>query len=260
MLQQAIYMTNGRGPDPAIRKGLVEAGCEVISTHSIVETLTQLKSAGIGTDAAASQSPAAPSIVLIAEVQAGAIPLLTLLHERGTELPPTLIFDRDGSDIRVAIKALQLGVKDYLLASDSEVNRELYACVLAQREGRNLHYPADIAARIAVFPTGLSKQAAKPPINFEWNPVTHVIHVGPDRLKLSPIEARIFNLLYAKRGQVVTMTDFISDALKKPALDPTMGARQLRPHLMRLRRKLGRYSNVANRIVNTRGEGYMLVQ
>src|SRR5512140_334837 len=105
MTAQTIYMMNGRGADPAILKGLVEAGCEVRDTHSVAETLNSLRNA--------ESQAGSRNILLVAEVQAGAIPLLTLLREAGATLPPTLLFDQEGNSIQAAIKALTLGVQDY---------------------------------------------------------------------------------------------------------------------------------------------------
>ncbi|MCL5996557.1 MAG: winged helix-turn-helix domain-containing protein [Chloroflexi bacterium] len=253
MKKRAIYMSNGSGTDVAIQRGLNEAGCEVICTQGIAETLSHLGMAGIKINAepTTQSMDASNLLVLVADVQAGAIPLLTLLKEQGVVLPPTLVFDRDGSDIRVAIKALQLGVRDYLLASDPEINRELCACVLAERESKTAGYSQAVSKLVPR--TGKSVE------EFEWDPITYVIRIGDEHLHLSPIEGRIFDLLYARRGQVVTVKDFVIHALKKPELDSVTAARQLRPHLMRLRRKLGHYPLIANRIVNTRGAGYMLV-
>jgi DNA-binding response OmpR family regulator len=262
MTRRAIYMSNGLGPDAAIEKGLAQAGCEVIRTHTVAETLEQLKLKTAKAGGSASPDDTQPSfpVVLVAEIQAGAIPLLTLMREQGAAAPPTLVFDRDGSDIRVAIKALQLGVQDYLLATDPDVTRELCACVMAER-GETSH-PGATHGML----NGFSKSAnnsylhlSANPNDFEWDPIGHVVRVGTDNLRLSPIEGRIFDLLYANRGQVVTVKDFVTHALKKPALKAEVGARQLRPHLMRLRRKLSRYPLVSSRIVNTRGAGYMLV-
>jgi DNA-binding response OmpR family regulator len=254
MARQAIYLSSSSGADAGIVQGLYEAGCEVAHTHTIPETLSRLKQLKVATP-----SGTPPTLLLVAEVQAGAIALVALLHDSGQDMPPTLFYDRDGSDVRVAIKALQMGVKEYVLASDSEVNRELCACVLAQREGpwmNSLNAPGDVTPRA---PLSAYRQLLHRQVNIEWNALTHIINIGADQLKLSPIEGRIFDLLYANRGQVVTVKDFVNDALKKPALDPCLAARQLRPHLMRLRRKLGRYPVASSRIVNTRGSGYMLV-
>src|SRR5690242_512205 len=99
MAAQTIYMMNGRGADPAILKGLSEAGCEVRDTHSVAETLNSLRSAEL--------SMGTKGVLLVAEVQAGAIPLLTLLRETGVTPPPTLLFDHEGGSIQAAIKALQ---------------------------------------------------------------------------------------------------------------------------------------------------------
>jgi DNA-binding response OmpR family regulator len=257
MTKRAVYMSNGSGADPAIRRGLIEAGYEVVCTHGIAETLSQLqiKETHMSADPtyALKADGNVRDVVLVAEVQAGAIPLLTLLREQGVHTPPTLVFDREGSDIRIAIKALQLGVRDYLLASDPEVSRELCACVLARHQGGMPHWFMGLKHARQVG------QAGKVAGEFQWDAKMHVVRMGAERLRLSPIEGRIFDLLFTNRGHVVTVTDFVVHALKKPELDPLLGARQLRPHLMRLRRKLGHYPLVANRIVNTRGSGYMLV-
>ena len=65
MSTQTIYMMNGLGADPAIMKGLKEAGCEVRDTHSIAETLRQLSNLGVKTQP--------NNMLLVAEVQAGGI-------------------------------------------------------------------------------------------------------------------------------------------------------------------------------------------
>jgi DNA-binding response OmpR family regulator len=265
MLKQAIYMSNGIGPDPAIQKGLIEAGCEVYNTHNIAETVSHLKGIKSGTEQGLRNTREGCSAVLVAEVQAGAIPLLTLIRDLGEDLPPTLVFDREGNDIHTAIKALQLGVRSYLLASDPEIHRELGACVLAGRTddaiaGTKL-WERTRAATAAAAPGahGTRTAASTQPANFEWDPVGYVIRVGNDHLRVSPIEGRIFDLLFARRGQTVSTEELIGLALRKPALDVDLGARQLRPHMMRLRNKLRRYSALANRIVNVRGSGYMLI-
>jgi DNA-binding response OmpR family regulator len=257
MVRQAIWMLNGSGADPAIQRGLAEAGCNVVCTHGITETLSQLRempnimeSEGV--------KKGASSVVLVAEVQAGAIPLLMLLREQGMEVPPTLVFDRDGSDVRPAIRALQLGAREYCLASDSELNRELCACVLVEREPHAADYPADMPRASKTAHTVISHGSLTRG-EMHWDMTSHVIRVDKDDIPLSPIEARIFNLLFENRGQVVTVEDLINKAMRKAKLEPMQGARQLRPHMMRLRRKLNQYPQVANRILNTRGTGYMLV-
>lgn len=254
MHKQAIWMQNGGGADPAIARGLAVAGCDVVRTHGITDTMSQLRDAALTENLSASKSDT--PIVLVAEVQAGAIPLLILLREQGMPIPPTLVFDREGTDIRAAIRALQLGAREYLLASESAANRELVACLLAERDyaAPATHIKARIAAN-----TPRSDKGKELHTELAWEAATHVMRIGTHEVRLSPIEARIFELLLRNRGQVVSLEDFIVLALRKPGIEPLNAARQLRPHVMRLRRKMVRYSGTANRIVNTRGAGYMLV-
>src|SRR5713101_7672943 len=118
-MTSAIYFTNKPTPDTAVARGLEAAGCEVIQAHSITEALVQLNNSA-GT---------AGCKVLVAELQAGAIPLLTLLAEQGrspsagwtlgdalwSPIPPTMIVDDEGTHVGAVIRALQLGVRDYVL-------------------------------------------------------------------------------------------------------------------------------------------------
>lgn len=252
MHKQAIWMLNGSGADPAIARGLAVAGCEVVRTHGITDTMSQLRGAALSANLSASRSDT--PLVLVAEVQAGAIPLLMLLREQGMPVPPTLVYDHEGTDLRPAIRALQLGARDYLLASEPDVNRELVACLLAERD-----YAAPAANAKAKTVANMQHKDKASHLELAWVAATHVMRIGSHEVRLSPIEARIFELLLRNRGQVVSLEDFIDLALRKPGLDPVNAARQLRPHVMRLRRKMARYSGNANRIVNTRGAGYMLV-
>ncbi|MGQ9814299.1 MAG: hypothetical protein ACUVR3_04010, partial [Candidatus Roseilinea sp.] len=118
--KNAIYMTNDEGPDDAILQGLRNAGYEVKQTHSILETLEAIQSL-----------PAGETPLLVAEVQFGAMPLLALLRERGAEIPPTLLLDRLGNDIYAPIKALEFGVKAYVLSSQPPIEREITAQLTA---------------------------------------------------------------------------------------------------------------------------------
>ena len=125
MTAQTIYMMNGQTADPAIYKGLVDAGYEVRGSHSIAETLDYLREAFTRTNT--------KSLMLVADVQAGAITLLTMLREAGVTFPPTLLLDQEGDCVQTAIKALKLGVQDYVLASEPPSQRELHARVMAER-------------------------------------------------------------------------------------------------------------------------------
>jgi DNA-binding response OmpR family regulator len=262
MTAQTIYMMNGRGADPAILKGLLEAGCEVRNTHSVAETLNSLRNA---------QSHAGGrNVLLVAEVQAGAIPLLTLLRETGATLPPTLLFDQEGNSIQAAIKALTLGVQDYVLATEPALQRELRARVLAERtmarDGMQPLKAAQTAATTVMPPLSIAPPAstahtveAAPGADFQWDPQALVIYIQERYIRLSPVEGRVFDLLLTRRNQTVTMDELIRIGLKREEGDPELGIKLLRPHMMRLRNKLERHPRLAHRIINVRGNGYMFI-
>ncbi|MGQ9814607.1 MAG: winged helix-turn-helix domain-containing protein, partial [Candidatus Roseilinea sp.] len=94
---------------------------------------------------------------------------------------------------------------------------------------------------------------------FDWDSVAHVIRVANKYIHLSPIEGRIFDLLLKHQGRTVTLQEFMQHALKNPNVGEKRGLEQLRPHMMRLRRKLAVHPPLAGRIVNTRGSGYMMI-
>ena len=249
----AVYMTNGDGPDEAILQGLRGAGCEVTETHTIAQTLEVIRS--LSED----ELP-----LLVAEVQSGAMPLLALLRERSPQMPPTLLLDRSGNDIYAPIKALEFGVKAYVLASQPPIEREITAQLAAERattgstvESREAP-PAPVAlSRPAVMAVG--GVSADLGDGFDWDPVAHVIRVAGKYIHLSPIEGRIFDLLLKNHGRTVTLHDFMQMALRNPNVSEKTALEQLRPHMMRLRRKLMVYPALAERIVNTRGSGYMMM-
>jgi DNA-binding response OmpR family regulator len=241
MHKQAIYLCNGEGPDPAITRGLSEAECDVVTTHSINGALTLLRNGHAN--------------VLIAEAQAGAIPLLTLLREWQLSAQPcsppplTLIFDREGNDIYTAVQALQLGARDYLLASDPEPQRELTARLLIERLTTSDHPSSAFAALPNVSRSNL---------HYEWDPAVYVIRAEGSYIRLSRTEGRIFGLLHTRLGTAVTLRELTEQALLETGLDEAGGAERLRPHMMRLRRKLTVQPGLANRIISVRGTGYML--
>jgi DNA-binding response OmpR family regulator len=254
----AIYLVGENEPDAAIVRGLQQADCEVLETRTVSETIERVRS-GIN-----SMEPSMPILILVAEVQAGAIPLLILLHDLFPELPPTLLFDRKGDDIHAVIKALQLGVREYLLGIDPEINRELSARLLAERAGAE-HQPAgdtkpEDSAQVAQEP---ATAQSSPPMGlgsqFQWDPIGHVLHLGDSYVRLSPIEGRIFDLLLTNHNRTVPMEELVRHVLTNPNVDVEAGVKQLRPHIVRLRRKLERYPVLANRILNMRGAGYMFI-
>ncbi len=248
---QAIYLVSDGRPDAAIHKGLVEAGCEVRVAISVAEAFTALRLA-VSHDFAFGQA----GTILVAEVQAGAIPLLSLIHEVSLTLPPTLLFDREGTNVHTAIQALKLGASDYVLAGEVDEARELRARVLAERI--STHHPG--ATKSATQPGSYTPAQAPvrtTAINFRWVPETNIIYFDDSYVRLTPVEGRVFAMLLAKHNQTVTMEDLIKFALQMPNKSIDSGVRLLRPHMMRLRSKLEVHPQVAHRIVNVRGDGYM---
>ena len=240
MTTKAIYLLAGQVADAAVLRGLRSAGCIVVQTGSIAQTISAVTTATKETT------------VLVADVQADAIPCLILLREYMGRLPATLLIDQEGTNISYPIKAMQLGVNEYMLASDPDLQRELGARLLAER---NQAMPT--RAETTVFREEAVVGGADLP--FEWDSAAYVIAYEGHYIRLSPAEGRLFGLLIANRGRTVAVRDLMRHALRKPNVELKLGLRQLRPHMMRLRRKLGAEPSLALRIVSTRGMGYMLV-
>ena len=253
-----IYMMNGQGADTAILKGLVDAGCEVRDTYSVAETFSNLRNsyARSGTR----------NLMLVAEVQAGAIPLLNLLRGTGVCQPPTLLFDKDDNNLHLAIMALRLGVRDYILASEPAMQRELRARVLAERtmrmEKKNKQPIKTASASfflqpIPILPAHIAKPQAD--AEFQGDAGSLVSHIQNTSLHLSPVESRIFKLLLTRRNYVVSPQELLEAGLRKTKGNLGEDIKLLRPHIMRLRDKLERHPELAHHVVNVRGNGYMFI-
>ncbi len=248
------YMMNGHGADPAILKGLVDAGCDVRDTYSVAEAFSHLRNsyARSGTRI----------LMLVAEIQAGAITLLHLLRETGVSRPPTLLFDRDGNNLQPAIMALKLGVQDYVLASEPAVQRELRARVLAEwtMTMKKVGRPPVKAATATIPPKSpayIAKSEAE--IEFQWDPKLHVIYIQNTYLRLSPMEGRIFDLLFTQHNYIVSTHELLEVAVKKTSGDTSVSTKLLRRHIMGLRSKLDHHAKLAHHVVTVRGSGYMFV-
>lgn len=272
----AVYHSTRPAPDPAIERGLTAAGFQLQHTKTIAATLDAIKT---------HLAHRADGLILAAEVQSGAIPLLMLLEEQMLDVPSSLLLDLTGEDIRMPVQALQYDVEEYLLASDPDLHREARARVLAERVIMN-QLPASNPASVFAFPkpmavptTALSGLAhafvngnglhaestaqleatGSPNPDLAWDPVAHVIHSGEVQLRLSPIQARIFDRLWTHRNATVTMKELVAAVLLKSDIDVDEGVRLLRPHLVRLRSKLESCPDLAHRIINVRGNGYMMI-
>jgi DNA-binding response OmpR family regulator len=185
-------------------------------------------------------------------------------------LPPTLLFDQEGNSLQPAIKALQLGVQDYILASEPAVQRELRARVLAERlvtiAGKSMpetkpanEVNASAIPLTAIPPEPTQSTEVDKDVEFQWDPESHVIYIHNTYVRLSPVEGRIFNLLLAKRNHAVSTEEMLETGLKRVGGDLEEGIKLLRPHIMRLRNKLERHPKLAHRVVNVRSNGYMFV-
>jgi DNA-binding response OmpR family regulator len=295
---RVIYLMNDPPPDTAIIKGLRAARCEVIETYTITETLAQIKAAD------GAHSP----IALICELDAGAIPLLVMLHDGKdasvahvllartpvSYLPIlTMVYDRQGRDAGSVIRAFQLGVCDYVLATAPAADRELAARLLVERcqafmqpvnsagdESANPSAFGDGSTLYGSAPVGLANSAASPypadarptssipnpqtrvatsDLPFNWDAPRNVIHCGDTTITLSPTEGRIFDLLMRCRGITVSAEDIIRHALQDPGPSADASVERIRSHVMKLRRKLDANSCMANRIINVRGTGYIFM-
>jgi DNA-binding response OmpR family regulator len=261
----AVYLVGDGSADESIVKGLKQAHCEIVETRTISETIDQIRARQLEprSGGRSADSAGAWLTVLIADVQAGALPLLILLRDLYNDLPPALLFDRKGDDILTVIRALQLGVREYLLSSDPELHRELRVRLVVERAGAELQRDGEQtpAAPAPVAPPAASPAHQPPDANlpFQWDPVGHVLRIEDDYVRLSPIEGRIFDLLLTNRNRTVPMEELVHRVLTNPTVDIDAGVKQLRPHIVRLRRKLERYPVLANRILNMRGAGYMFI-
>lgn len=295
-MTRAIYLISEPPPDSAILTGLRAAKCEVSEAQSIAETMLQIRAA----------EAASEPVILVCELDAGAIPLLALLRDNMNmvqaapakdaqnggraydvvkTLPPTMIYDRVGHDITSVIQAFHYGARDYVLASAPEAERELAARLLAERcqafdsswnlygaphasvmSAANMPQPAQGAPKEAaasspiatVLPPVASKSSGVDHV-FEWDASKNVIRCKDDSIYVSPTEGRIFDLLTRYRGCIVSTEDLIQHALQDPGDNADASIERIRTHVMKLRRKLDAHPATANRVVNVRGTGYMLV-
>ncbi len=253
MPRTAVYFVANGHPDPAIQKGIVGAGCLIRRTSSIPETIDALKDGAV-------RDTSYPPALLVAEVQSGAIPLLALLQEQRIGAPPVILLDREGRDIHTVIRALKFDAADYLLSDEPELQRETRTriiaerAVLGQKAGQSGAAPAGRAE-----PGAPASPAWMAFPGFRWDSAIHVVYVDGAYVRLSPVEGRVFDLLVSRRNRTVPLTELIAAALGGPRVDAQRDARLLRPHMMRLRNKLSRHPELAHRIVNMRGSGYMFV-
>jgi DNA-binding response OmpR family regulator len=252
-VNRAIYLRNGQAPDAAIEHALVESGCHIEHTHTIVETLQAIYD--YGDEIGRSAHKLGSSLLVIAEVQCGGIPLLMVVREELRDAPAVLLLDRSSDNVRNAVQALQLGASEYLLSTDSPAEREERTRALVQRlrlielEGADAEVTLDRYGDLAS-----SEQEG-----VSWDPIANRIMIDAEAVELTPIQGRIFDRLWARRNTTVSTEDLIRLVLLRSDINVREGARLLRPHLVRLRDALDQHPKLAHRIVNIRGSGYMLI-
>jgi DNA-binding response OmpR family regulator len=257
-MRQAIYLAGNTDVDTAVERGLIFAGCRIYHANGVDETLTLLEHQASERNSLRAHDA---TIVLIAEIEAGAIPLLEALRQRNIKPPPTLLIDRKGRDINLPRRAIQLGVKDYLLPEDNESKREWRARKLVEDNVRQPQVKAPAMPTLQRQSFARRVPSLSATLDLRWDRDSHTIFLGDrDRVQLSPAEARTFDLLYAKRGNAVTIDELIEVTLAPDReRDPHKEIQLLRTHLARLRRRLAANPNFGYRIENLRGSGYMML-
>ena len=264
-MKVGIYFTAGK-PDAAIVRGLIEAGCDTQVTSTITETHAALQHLGTKLRSLRTlrkrRTYDLMTPILIADVQSGAIALLDILQEQKIELPPTLLVDNAGCDIQVPLRALQHGVKEYVLPDDDADKRECLAKQLVERAlalARQPSAPSPVVVRNGISPP--QRTAYLSSIDqLQWDPVSLTIQINDeDFLRLSPMEGRTFDLLYARRGDTVSIDELIEITLAEKDGNASKNIQLLRTHLARLRRRLADHPRFGYRIENMRGSGYTLI-
>ncbi len=268
-MKHAIYFSSYL-LDEAVERGLISAGCKVHQTRNIPDTINELRQLGAQIRSARmlrkrrTFEPTVP--VLIADVQSGGLALLEMIKQERLDLPPTMLVDREGRDIQVPLRALQHGVRDYLLPEDSADKREKHARQLVEKHQAALAKAAQPAMRslepMRRMPMMNSRSVPYVRIleNMRWDPVANTIHIGEtDFLQLSPVEGRTFDLLFSRRGDTVSITELIECTLGDKDENPAKNIQLLRTHLARLRRRLADHPHFGYRIENMRGNGYTLI-
>ena len=266
----AVYFAGETLPDFAVEKGLADAGCQLRITKSITDTLVALREQQTTLEAvmrARAPHIANPSrfmasniTILVASVQAGALTMIEVLSVEGISMPLTLLVDATGDDVQSPLKAMKLGVRDYLLPTDSDNERIWRARKLIEDARKEASVQAQ---RVASVLRNNSRRLPhiQLPQNLRWDVDTQTIFIGErDRVRLSPVEARTFDLLFTRRGNAVPMDELIACTLTTEEMrDEEQQIQLLRTHLARLRRRLESNPNFAYRIENVRGSGYVML-
>lgn len=256
-MRQAIYLAGNCDVDAAVAKGLLQADCRVYQAGSMSETLTLLEFQARErrvTDALA---------VLVAEIDAGGLLLLETMWQRGLRLPYTLLIDRSGRELDRARRALRVGVREYLLPSDLDAQRERRAQRFVEDAAHRRQMEAAAQQPVLRSRRSLAQRAPALTVFYDlrWDVASHTIFLGErEAMQLSPAEARTFDVLYSHLGRAVPIERLLDAAsvVNQPR-DLRREIQLLRTHLARLRRRLASNPNFGYRIENLRGSGYMML-
>ncbi len=187
------------------------------------------------------------AVLIIATVQHGGLALTEALRKHpDAGRIPIVLFDSEG-DIRSAIRALQLGIVDYL-------TRDMFDEALQARVAR-LHAVLSGSSAAQTKERSLTLSQLHEAVSFDSS--LRAIRKGDMWISLSPIEWRLFEELLHYRGSVVSFGDLVVRGLhrdKVSAIETSL----LRLHMSRLRAKLLQHFGRDLNIITLRGRGYML--
>ncbi len=188
------------------------------------------------------------AVLIIATVQHGGLALTEALRKHpDAGRIPVVLFDPEG-DIRSAIRALQLGVVDYLTCD--MLDEALQARVARLHAVLSGSSAAQTRERSSLTPSQLHEA-----VSFDAG--LRAIRKGDMWISLSPIEWRLFEELLHYRGSVVSFGDLVVRGLNRETVS-AIETSLLRLHMSRLRAKLQQHFGRDLNIITLRGRGYML--
>lgn len=186
-------------------------------------------------------------LLIIASVQHGGLALTEAFRKRlSSQRIPIVMLDEHG-DTRSAIRALQLGVMDYLTAAmDEDEIRQRVA---------HLHKLVSASHTFEVAPEAIAPPPTNDVVSFDSG--LRAIRKGDMWVSLSPIEWKLFEELLQSRGRAVSFGDLVRRGLNRQSVS-SVETSLLRLHMSRLRAKLQQNFGRELNIITLRGRGYML--
>lgn len=167
--------------------------------------------------------------------------------------PPIVVLDQDPTIERV-VKALRIGVVDYLSLNDGDIlDRLTTQLAKAQTAARAAMMRRDGSAS----PRESLSSSAKGLTGLELNAARRMLIIEDVPILLSSIELNLIELLIRRAPNLVTYEEMARVAFPTTS-DVEHALRLLRPHIARLRRKFESVHNTRWRIANFRGQGYVL--